>query len=258
MAVGVVDESRRDLWVFDVESAARLRLTNEADVRAPIWTPDGERIIFSWDKEPPGALFWIPADGSGEAERLTTPDAGTLADVATSVTPDGQAVVFTRALDMDTRELWQAPLDGERTPQPVVQGELAPPQNLWVQIGLLRGGRPHFPAGSGVKHRITQNGRAMPVWSPDGGELFYRPSPPGTAGALFSIELTTEPRFAFTTARSAPAGDFVAEGGSRDYDITPDGQALLVVVHANEDAALPQINVVLNSFEELKDLVPVP
>ena len=143
MAVGVVDESRRDLWVFDVESAARLRLTNEADVRAPIWTPDGERIIFSWDKEPPGALF-------------------------------------------------------------------------------------------------------------------YRPSPPGTAGALFSIELTTEPRFAFTTARSVPAGDFVAEGGSRDYDITPVGQALLVVVHANEDAALPQINVVLNSFEELKDLVPVP
>ena len=93
MAVGVVDESRCDLWVFDVESAARLRLTNEADVRAPIWTPDGERIIFSWDKEPPGALFWIPADGSGEAERLTTLDAGTLADVATSVTPDGQALL---------------------------------------------------------------------------------------------------------------------------------------------------------------------
>ena len=115
-----------------------------------------------------------------------------------------------------------------------------------------------FPAGSGVKHRITQNGRAMPVWSSDGGELFYRPSPPGTAGALFSIELTTEPRFAFTTARSVPAGDFVAEGGSRDYDITPDGQALLVVVHANEDAASLQINVVLNWFEELKARVPLP
>ena len=60
MAVGVVDESRRDLWVFDVESAARLRLTNEADVRAPIWTPDGERIIFSWDKEPALLQFmWV-------------------------------------------------------------------------------------------------------------------------------------------------------------------------------------------------------
>ena len=120
---------------------------------------------------------------------------------------------------------------------------------MWVQP---------FPAGSGVKHRITQNGRAMPLWSPDGGELFYRPSPPGAAGfSLLSIEVTTEPRFAFTTERAVPAGNFVVEGGSRDYDITPDGQAFLVVVRANEDAAPPQINVVLNWHQELLERVPV-
>ena len=96
----------------------------------------------------------------------------------------------------------------------------------------------------------------MPLWSPDGGELFYRRSPSGRGGSLFSIELTTEPRFAFTTERSVPVGDIVVEGGSRDYDITPDGQAFLVVVRANQDTASPQINVVLNWFQELTERVP--
>ena len=50
--------------------------------------------------------------------------------------------------------------------------------------------------------------------------------------------------------------------GYRDYDITPDGQRLLMLFPADQpdpgEPALPQINIVLNWFEELKERVPVP
>ena len=48
----------------------------------------------------------------------------------------------------------------------------------------------------------------------------------------------------------------------RDYDITPDGQRFLVVMPADEtvsdEPTAPQINVILNWFEELKERVRVP
>jgi len=50
--------------------------------------------------------------------------------------------------------------------------------------------------------------------------------------------------------------------GYRDYDISPDGERLLMVFPADRsDSGEParlQINVILNWFEELKQRVPVP
>ena len=50
------------------------------------------------------------------------------------------------------------------------------------------------------------------------------------------------------------------QGGSRDYDITPDGERILLIVPADEpevEDRPPEIHVVLNWFEELKARVPV-
>ncbi len=48
----------------------------------------------------------------------------------------------------------------------------------------------------------------------------------------------------------------------RDYDISLDGERLLMVFPADRldtgEPTRPQINVVLNWFEELKERVPVP
>ncbi len=51
-------------------------------------------------------------------------------------------------------------------------------------------------------------------------------------------------------------------GTYRDYDRSPDGERLLMVFPADQadsgEPARPQINIVLNWFEELKERVPVP
>ena len=48
----------------------------------------------------------------------------------------------------------------------------------------------------------------------------------------------------------------------RDYDIHPDGERFLMVFPAelvdSSEISRPQINIVLNWFEELKERVPVP
>ena len=250
-----------------MQSAAGLRLTNEARARTPIWTPDGERIIFSWDKEPLFALFWIPADGSGEAERLTTPDAGILGDFPTSVSPGGQAVLFTRTLSADNQELWQVPLDGDRTPQPVVQGEFGrgnaalSPDGQWLAYRSNQSGgvdvylQPY--PGPGSTTPVSIGGGDSPVWSRNGRELFYR-----LGNRMMVVEVETEP-----TLRVSPPEELWEEryfDGAfgtdvRQYHVAPDGRFLMMRLgsSATDDAtATPELVLVLNWFDELKRLVP--
>ena len=100
------------------------------------------------------------------------------------------------------------------------------------------------------------------MWSPEGSELFYRPSA-GSAGiTLRSVDIVTEPAFAFSNEQTLPIEGFTVVGSYRDYDMSPDGERLLMVFPADRpetgEPARPQINVVLNWFEELKERVPVP
>ena len=51
IAVGVLRDNARDLWVYDAATGAGLRLTRDDEVnRVPMWTPDGGRILFSSTK----------------------------------------------------------------------------------------------------------------------------------------------------------------------------------------------------------------
>jgi len=102
----------------------------------------------------------------------------------------------------------------------------------------------------------------MPLWSPDGSELFYRPSPNPAVPVLNVVGIGTEPAFSFTSERQLPVQGFVTVANRRDYDIEPDGERFVMVFPADldnlEEAARPQINIVQNWFEELKERVPVP
>src|SRR5258707_13472325 len=61
-----------DLWVKDLNRDTPSRLTFLPGANNyPVWTPDGRSIVFrSTNPSAPG-IYWIPSDGSGEAQRLT-------------------------------------------------------------------------------------------------------------------------------------------------------------------------------------------
>jgi hypothetical protein len=73
--------------------------------------------------------------------------------------------------------------------------------------------------------------------------------------------ITTQPSFASSAPVPVPRGGAIALGPTspRNYDVTPDGRFLGVVAAGQTQPAgstAPQIQVVLNWFEELKQRVP--
>lgn len=52
------------------------------------------------------------------------------------------------------------------------------------------------------------------------------------------------------------SGDLATLSGCRQYDVTPDGRAFLMVKSSERELAAPPIHFVVNWFEELKRLVP--
>ncbi len=100
------------------------------------------------------------------------------------------------------------------------------------------------------------------MWSPQGSELFYRPGAGSGEITLRSVDIVTEPAFAFSNEQTLPVEGFIVVATYRDYDVSPDGERLLMVFPVDRpdtgEPARPQINIVLNWFEELKERVPVP
>ena len=69
-----------------------------------------------------------------------------------------------------------------------------------------------------------------------------------------TVHVTTRPTF----STSRPTVLFVSPvSGSTDFDISPDGERFVMVDDGQRGANSPQINVVLNWLEELKQRVPV-
>ena len=99
------------------------------------------------------------------------------------------------------------------------------------------------------------------MWSPEGNELFYRPRASGR-NTLRSVDIVGEPAFSFSNEQTLPVEGFNVVLSYRDYDMSPDGERLLMVFPADQpdtgEPARPQINVIFNWFEELKARVPVP
>ena len=78
LAFGTDDGKEAIVWIYDLSrTGVPRRLTFGGGNRFPIWSGDGQRVVFQSDREGDPGLYWQRADGTGTAERLTTPDKGT-------------------------------------------------------------------------------------------------------------------------------------------------------------------------------------
>jgi len=192
-----------------------------------------------------------------------------------SWSPDGELLVFTVLRDSQPdREIWTLSVDdGEtqslyETPGTRYFGPEISPNGEWLayQSSPTNGAADiyvePFPP-TGARHRISQDGGLYPLWSPEGSALFYRPGVNTgslTLLTLRSVDIVTEPAFAFSNEQTLPVEGFNVVLGYRDYDMSSDGERLLMVFPVDRpdtgEPARPQINIVLNWFEELKERVP--
>jgi serine/threonine-protein kinase len=254
------------VWTYELSGTAPpRRLTYGGSNRYPIWSADGKHVAFQSDREGDGAIFWQPAD-SGDAERLTKPDPG-IYHIPDSWSPDGERFSFSASRG-DTGSIWIFSIRDKKA-TPFVQSQSSAffgrsvfsPDGRWLGYLSTEYGThiyvEPYPA-TGAKHQVSDGG--YPVWSRDGKELFYT-----LAGLprFFSLSITTQPNFKFGSPVPISKVLLGQEwgGAQRNYDIMPDGKRFVGLIAPDQlesgASASPQIQVVLNWFEDLKRRVPV-
>jgi eukaryotic-like serine/threonine-protein kinase len=248
------------LWVYDMGRGTLTRLTESALNPRPIWTPDGKHVTFV--SAPSGAynLYWMAADGSGAAERLTT---GENFQLPGSWSPDGQLLAFSEADPRTGWDLWVLKLQGDRRPRLFLQtpyNEYAPafsPDGRWLAYGSDETGRPEiyvrpFP-GPGGKVQISTEGGVQPVWARNGRELFYRNGDKMMSAAIEARPMLSAAKPELLFEGHYEPGIFPFEP---NYDVSPDGKRFLMVKGSEQESAATQLNVVLNWSDELRRLAP--
>ena len=254
------DQGNPFLSVYELSQATALRRLTFQSADHPVWTQDGQRIIFNSG----GTLFWQRADGNGAAEELAK-SRGQGGQSPNAVSPDGKTLLF-RAVVKETA-IWSLPLDRDHKPTPVISADsfqhnaYFSPDGRWIVYVSGTDRRPDvyvepFPP-TRAKYQITTTGGDSPIWSPDGKQIFYIESG-GPTRQLLSVDVHTQPTFGFANPTKLPIDKIAARGGMvRPYDITPDGKQFLVVYrdsNALDQPAQPQIHITLNWFEDLKRL----
>ncbi|MCH7871222.1 MAG: PD40 domain-containing protein [Planctomycetes bacterium] len=182
-----------DIWVLEIERDMLTRLTFDDGVDvSPLWSPDGSWIYFSSDRVHGVAeIFRRKADGSGDAERLTTAENP---QDPWSISPDGRTLVLVESLQSGG-EIMLLHMDKERTVEPFLTtpfAERAPavsPDGAFIayssnETGIFEVYVRRFPSGTG-RIKISPGLGTLPRWSPDGTELFYT----SDGGAYFSVAI---------------------------------------------------------------------
>jgi Tol biopolymer transport system component len=275
LAVGTDDGKEAVIWVYDLKASASSlrRLTFGGRNQFPIWSPDGRYITFQSNREGDAAVFRQLADGSGAAERLTKPEPGSQHEPE-SWSPDGKTLSFNNVRGTN-QGVWTVRMDGDRkpalfvdSPEGVVEKHSSfSPNGKWLAYMAAPSAliavntevfvQP-FPS-TGAKYQVSNGGGRTPRWSPDGRQLFYHEP---SMNRFIVVDLQTEPTFSLGHAATLPIEGTVHPLAQRNYDITPDGRELLVVLPVSASATdsrgvTPHIDMVLHWFEELKARVPV-
>jgi eukaryotic-like serine/threonine-protein kinase len=267
---GTDDGKEAIVWVYDLSGASTMqRLTTGGNSRFPIWTADSKRIVFQSDREGDLAIFWQAADGTGAAERLTTPAPGE-SHVPDSWSPRSATLLFD-VKQGEAVSLWafsltertSAPFGAVRSSNSVGTAAAFSPDGRWVAYTSREPDRARisvqpYPATGAVRQLFAKgpDDPHHPVWSPDGKMLFYVPRPSG----FESVRVTTQPTLTFGNPEplSVPF-ELGPPGVRRAFDMTPDGKFLGLILGAGGQMGAglsPQVQVVLNWFEELKTRVP--
>jgi serine/threonine protein kinase/Tol biopolymer transport system component len=263
IATAVNQAGNEDIWIIDAARGVRTRLTTGPDRDIfPLWTRDGTRITFTSSRRGAQTMYWVPADGSGSAEPLTEANRS---QGPNSWAPDGKTLAFHDIGVTTNYDIWTL-MPGQK-PTPFInapfreRGAAFSPDGRWIAYASDESGVDEvyvqpYP-GPGGKVTISMNGGRSPVWPAAGRELFYR-----NGFRMMAVPIETSPSLRIGTPRLLFESNFIAENdgsGVNNYDVAPDGRFLMIQPKAADgqsELPRPQINVVVNWFEELKRLVP--
>ncbi len=236
----------RDLWVFNLLRGTGSRLTSDpADDFNPVWSPDGNSIIFTSNRVGPRNIYRVSASGGEVDRRLESREDKHVEDIS----PDGRFLIFNsrtavtnssiRGSEIRGKDLYLTPLNewGKQirflaTRFREDQAQFSP-DGRWVAYCSDETDDPEVfvrgitatGTGSANKWRVSRNGGNQPRWRGDGKELFYL-----EGNTLMRVPVESQGA-AFSAGPASPlfSADIDKEERRNRYLVTKDGRRFLVI-----------------------------
>ncbi len=264
LALAIGDAANADIWIYDRQRDAWTRLTSGGWYGNPIWSPDGLYIVFGSFS----GMLWTRADGAGQPQALTH---GRNNQIPVSFSPDGKRLGYTERESGSTSwQIWTVPVEESGgqlragMPEQFLHtqfsdaGPFFSPDGRWLAYQSDESGHDEvyvraFPApGQAGKWLISNSGGESPMWSPKEHELLYQ-----SGDQIMTVKYT------------ASGDSFLPEkprvwlsklGGSKDFDLAPDGKHLVVVMPAEDTPEAPkaehEVTFLFNFIDYLRRRVP--
>jgi dipeptidyl aminopeptidase/acylaminoacyl peptidase len=203
-------------------------------------------------------IFSKAPDGIGEAVRLSNHTDGV--SFPRSYLPDGSGLLFQHRNNIGILHLAPEPREEILLGTPF--GEIEPslsPDGRWLAYVSNQSGRREvyvqpFPRGDN-RWAVSNEGGSEPAWSRNGGELFYRN---GDRMMAVAVSGTSELRLGTPSVLFEGHYEIDPFGNdARNYDVSPDGRRFLMIRReVDRDRPQQQLNIVVNWFQELRELDP--
>jgi Tol biopolymer transport system component len=222
------------LWVADFSNLASRRplpKTESPANWAPMWSPDGERLVFLASGDRPDAVMWRRADGTGDAEHLLDARSaeGWMNNGATMrfLTLTGNRDYGISLLDIKTRVV--TPLID--LPGSAQHSSASSPDGRWMAYASNETGRYEvwlepLPR-TGARYQLTRDGGSHPLWLPDGRSLYF-----DRDHQLFKLAVNLKDPSSAWTPVALPIKGFVQAEYRRQFDLMPNGRQFLALVPA--------------------------
>ena len=220
------------LWVADLSDLAGRRPFAPMPGPmnwAPMWTTDGERLVYLVSGERPDAVYWRRADGTGTPEHLidTRSAEGWMAGGSQMrfLTLTGNGDYGISVFDMTTRKTTKL-ID---LPGSAQHSSAVSPDGRWMAYASNETGRYEvwlepLPT-NGARYQLTRSGGSHPLWSADGKSLYF-----DRTRQLFQLAVNTAQPSSSAEPVALPIKGFVQAEYRRQFDLMPNGRQFLVLI----------------------------
>jgi eukaryotic-like serine/threonine-protein kinase len=214
----------------------------------PIWSPDGNTIVFDSARNGKIDLYTRPANGSRQEELLFHDD---FDKYPTSWSSDGKYIAY-ETIANSHLAVWVMPMFGDHKPYAFLQEKYNTrfpafsPDTKWMLFTSFEAGHPQvyvvaFPKPGG--RFLVGEGQGA-VWSRNGKEILYTDD----HSRMASVEVTAhgdsvdlgKPQILFPTQSV----------GTNQFEASADGKRLLMMQPPVQDS--PSVTLVVNWLQELK------
>jgi Tol biopolymer transport system component len=246
-----------DIWIQDLARGMKTRFTFTPTFETfAVWSPNGNRIVYSANSAGKFDLYAKSADGAGSEELLLhSREDKSVVDWSS----DGKFLLYIAAGDSTAQtDIWVLPLAGDKKPFPFLKTEFSEkdarfsPDASSIAYVSDESGKDEIYIRSfpdrGSKRQVSITGGGSPRWRRDGKELYYFSDDNKMMAADIShkdgtIEVEhVRPLFNVPLIVAQPYAD---------YDVTADGKKFLMNIPFESQNSTP-LTLVVNWEAEIK------